>query len=87
MNKRRMAYKRYDWRRHSLIVLEKAFHEEIMEGKHTPIAGHGKSFTFRKVADIGGRKATLYCTLVGEKAISRMFEAMAKRLYDSITSK
>ena len=87
MRKRKKAYKRYDWRRHSLIILEKAFHEEIMEGKHTPFVGHGKSFTFRKAADIGGRRATLYCTLVGEKAISRMFEAITNRLSDSITSK
>lgn len=78
MNKRRMAYKKYDWRKHCGIIMAGAFREEVMAGKHVPIAGHGKSFIFMKKAKVGGRTVSLYCTLVGEKAISRMFEALMR---------
>ena len=78
MSKRRRAYKKYDWRKHCGILMAQAFREEVMAGKHVPIAGHGKSFIFMKKAKVGGRAVSLYCTLVGEKAISRMFEALMR---------
>ena len=78
MRKRRRAYKKYDWRKHCGIIMARAFREEVMAGKYVPIAGHGKSFIFMKKAKVGGRTVSLYCTLVGEKAISRMFEALMR---------
>lgn len=78
MNKRRMAYKKYDWRKHCGIIMAMAFREEVMAGKHVPIAGHGKSFIFMKKAEVGGKTVSLYCTLVGEKAITRMFDVIYK---------
>jgi hypothetical protein len=78
MNKRRRAYKQYDWRKHCGILMAMAFREEVMAGKHVPIAGHGKSFVFMKKAKVGGKTVSLYCTLVGEKAITRMFEALMR---------